>query len=223
MDMTKRIAGSVLLPLALALAVAGIPAAAAPLAGRVVGVADGDTLTVRVEGTRSVRVRLAGIDAPERGQPYGQQSKQALSALAFGKEARIESAGPDKYDRTLGVVTVAGVDVQAEQVRRGLAWVYRKYSDDARLLALEAEAKAARRGLWADANPIPPWDWRHGEAAAVRPKPAPAQPEGAWRCGAKRTCGEMTSCEEARFYLTQCGVSRLDGDKDGRPCENICR
>ena len=129
----------------------------------------------------------------------------------------------DDYGRSIGVVTVAGVNVEAEQVRRGLAWVYRHYSDDARLLALEAEAKAARRGLWAEANPIPPWEWRHGGKAEKAPATRSESAVFTGRCGTKRTCGEMTNCEEARFYLTQCGLSRLDGDKDGTPCEALCR
>lgn len=209
--------------LLLALMVAGIPVSAETLTGRVVSVIDGDTLTVLVAGNRQVRVRLAGIDAPEHDQPFGQRSRQSLAELALDGSATVAVWKTDDYRRIVGTVTVAGVDVEAEQIRRGLAWVYRHYSDDARLLALEAEAKAARRGLWTDANPVPPWDWRHGEAGAVHPEPAPDRPAGAWRCGAKRACREMTSCEEARFYLTQCGVNRLDGDKDGTPCEALCR
>ncbi len=197
------------------------------LAGRVVGVHDGDTLTLLVAGNRQVKVRLAGIDAPELAQPFGQKSKQSLSELAFNRPATVAVSKIDDYGRSIGVVTVAGVNVEAEQVRRGLAWVYRHYSDDAQLLALEAEAKAARRGLWAEANPMAPWDWRHGgktgEASAARSEPTPIKSEFEGRCGAKRTCGEMTNCEEARFYLTQCGLSRLDGDKDGVPCEALCR
>ena len=198
-----------------------LSASAADLSGRVVGVADGDTLTVRVEGQPPVKVRLAGIDAPERDQPFGQRSRQSLSELAFGQPATVMAQKIDDYGRTVGTVTVGGVNVETEQVRRGLAWVYRKYSNDAQLLALEAEAKAARRGLWADANPTPPWDWRHGAKAAV-PESAPPRTDLAGRCGAKRTCGEMTSCAEARFYLNECGLSRLDGDKDGTPCEALC-
>ncbi|MFZ1641203.1 MAG: thermonuclease family protein [Candidatus Contendobacter sp.] len=176
-----------------------------------------------------MKVRLAGIDAPELAQPFGQKSKQSLSELAFNRPATVAVSKIDDYGRSIGVVTVAGVNVEVEQVRRGLAWVYRQYSDDAQLvvLALEAEAKAARRGLWAEVNPLPPWDWRHGgkigEAPAARSEPTPVKSEFAGRCGAKRTCGEIASCEEARFYLTQCGVSRLDGDKDGTPCEALCR
>ena len=114
------------------------------LTGRVVAVSDGDTLTVRVEGQQPVKVRLAGIDAPEHDQPFGQRSRQSLSELAFGHTATVAAQKTDDYGRTVGTVTVGGVNVEAEQVQRGLAWVYRKYSDDARLRALEAEAKAAR-------------------------------------------------------------------------------
>ena len=189
---------------------------------RVVGVTDGDTLTVLAKGNQPVKVRLVGIDAPERDQPFGQRSRQSLSELAFGQTATVAVQKTDDYGRTVGTVTVGGVNVEAEQVWRGLAWVYRQYSDDAQLLALEAEAKAARRGLWADANPLPPWAWRHGGRAAAKPEPTPARTDVAGRCGAKRTCAEMTSCAEARFYLNECGLSRLDGDKDGTPCEALC-
>ena len=214
--MIVRLVASGLLALALA-------ANAEELTGRVVEVSDGDTLTVRVEGQRPLKVRLAGMDAPEHDQPFGQRSRQSLSELAFGRTATVVVQKTDDYGRTVGTVTVGGVNVEAEQVRRGLAWVYRHYTDDARLRALEAEAKAARRGLWADAQPMPPWEWRHGGNAAARSEPAPVPTEWAGRCGAKRTCAEMTSCAEARFYLTQCGLSRLDGDKDGVPCETLCQ
>ena len=174
-------------------------------------------------------MRLAGIDAPELKQPYGQQAKQALSALAFGKEARVESPGPDKYGRTLGTVWVGTVNVNAALVEQGAAWVYRQYPHPPELETLEAQAQAAKRGLWAlqPDQRCPPWNWRHKEPCGSPIVPGQAEPpkppmiDG--RCGAKRTCGEMTSCEEARFYLTQCGVSRLDGDKDGTPCEALCR
>ncbi|MDS4070494.1 MAG: thermonuclease family protein [Candidatus Competibacter sp.] len=198
-----------------------IPVAAETLAGRVVGVSDGDTITLLVTGRDQVKVRLAWIDAPETGQPYGQQAKQALSALVFGREVLVTGSGHDRYGRTLGVVTVAGADVQSEQVRRGLAWVYRQYSNDSHLLALEGEARAARRGLWADLNPVPPWAWRHGEQADSAAKRAP--PSMSLTCGSKRRCGEMANCEEARYFLTVCGVRSLDGDGDGTPCDSLCR
>ena len=213
----------------LLLIVTGLPVSAETLTGQVVGVHDGDTLTLRVAGNQPVKVRLAGMDAPELKQPYGQQAKQALSALVFGKSARVESSGPDKYGRTLGTVFVGTVNVNAELVKRGAAWVYRAYPFPPELEALEAQAQAAKRGLWAlqPDQRCPPWNWRHKEpcgspiVAGRAEPPEPPMIEG--RCGAKRTCGEMTSCEEARFYLTQCGLSRLDKDKDGTPCEALCK
>ena len=207
--------------LALLLVVVGVPVSAETLLGRVVSVQDGDTLTVRVAGQR-VKVRLAGIDAPERNQPFGEQSRQSLSRMALNRTASVAVRKIDDYGRTIGVVTVAGLNVEAEQVRRGLAWVYRQYRHDPQLLALEAEAKAARRGLWVDANPKPPWDWRHsGQSQQASERSAPGVFTG--RCGTKRICKEMTSCEEARFYLTECGLIRLDRDQDGVPCEALCR
>ncbi len=209
------------LGLALLLVVMGVPVSAETLLGQVVSVQDGDTLTVRVAG-QPVKVRLAGIDAPERDQPFGEKSRQSLSRMALNQTASVAVRKIDDYGRTIGAVTVAGLNVEAEQVQRGLAWVYRQYSHDPQLLALEAEAKAARRGLWAEANPMPPWDWRH--SGQSRQTPERSAPGGfAGRCGAKRACKEMTSCEEARFYLTECGLNHLDRDKDGTPCEALCR
>ncbi len=194
---------------------------AAEFGGRVVGISDGDTLTVQTDDNRRVRVRLAGIDAPEHDQPYGTAATRSLAALALNRTVRVRVVAEDDYGRTVGAVFADGRDLDAEQVRRGMAWVYRRYARSRRLYALEAEAKQARRGLWADSNPIPPWDWRHGGKTS-KPSP-PASPSASSRCGTKRTCGEMASCEEARFYLDHCGVKRLDRDKDGVPCEALCR
>ena len=102
------------------------------------------------------------------------------------------------------------------------------------MLALEAEAKAAKRGLWGlpEAERMPPWDWRHGGKAQASPgssSPAAGAPvaaptaSGGFSCSGKRYCKEMSSCEEAKFYLTTCGLGSLDGDKDGVPCEKLCR
>jgi len=130
--------------------------------GRVVGVSDGDTLTLLVEGNRQVKIRLAEIDAPESGQPYGKRSKQELSALAFNKQAHVKVITTDRYGRSVGRVFVGGVDVNAEMIRRGAAWVFRKYVKDVSLFALEEEARREKRGLWAlsEAGKIPPWEWR---------------------------------------------------------------
>ena len=109
--------------------------------------------------------RLAEIDTPERRQPYGTRSRQALSDLVFGKAVRVTVQDTDRYGRTVGRVYTGPVDVNAEMVRKGAAWVYRQYSRDVGLLRLEAEARTARRGLWAlpEAQRTPPWEWRAAE------------------------------------------------------------
>lgn len=133
---------------------------AVDLRGRVVGVSDGDTLTVLDAGHRRVKVRLAEIDAPERRQPFGQRSKQSLSGLCHGRDAVIEGGGRDRYWRVVGRVRCDGIDASAEQVRRGMAWVFDRYATDRALYAIQEEARAARLGLWSDPAPIPPWEYR---------------------------------------------------------------
>lgn len=125
-----------------------------------VSVHDGDTLTVLIE-QRQLRVRLTEIDAPELSQPFGRRSKRSLSELCFGKTAELDIRSHDRYGRTLAQVTCAGKDANAEQVRRGYAWTYTRYARrDSPLYGLQLEARAARRGLWDDPAPIPPWAWR---------------------------------------------------------------
>jgi hypothetical protein len=184
---------------------------------------------------KQVKVRLGEIDTPERKQPYGTRAQQVLSDLAYNKQARVVVQDTDRYGRTVGRVYVGNLDVNAEMIRQGAAWAYRQYLKDQSLLALEAEAKAAKRGLWGlpETERCPPWDWRKGTCATASAPAnrAPAAPttaptsaaSGGFNCAGKRYCREMTSCEEARFYLTQCGVSSLDGNHDGVPCAKLCR
>jgi len=126
--------------------------------GKVVGVADGDSITV-LRDREQVKVRLVDIDAPEKAQPFGNRSKQALAALVHGREVLVVERGKDRYQRVLGRVYRGDLDVNAEQVRQGMAWVYRQYSKDATLLTIEADAKEQKRGLWHDPEPVPPWEW----------------------------------------------------------------
>ena len=135
-------------------------AQAATFTGKVVGIADGDPLTVLNENKQQVKIRLAEIDAPESKQPFGAKSKQSLSELCFGKRAEVVPRATDRYKRTVARVKCAGVDANAEQVNRGMAWVYRKYAKDNNLYVLQHEAKSAERGLWSDPSPIPPSAWR---------------------------------------------------------------
>lgn len=128
----------------------------------VIGISDGDTLTVLHE-QQQIKVRLAEIDAPEKTQAFGARSKQSLSDMCFGKTAEVSPQARDRYGRTVARVRCDGIDANAEQVRRGMAWVYTKYSHDTAFPLLEQEAKESRRGLWADPAPVPPWEWRHNK------------------------------------------------------------
>ena len=144
------------------------PLPAAEYAGRVTSISDGDTLALLVpDGAsyRQVKVRLGEIDTPESRQPYGERAKQTLSDLAFGKQARVVVQDTDRYGRTVGRVYVGGTDVNAEMIRQGAAWAYRQYLKDQSLLRLEAEAKAAKRGLWGlpEAHALGVATWRGGE------------------------------------------------------------
>ena len=128
---------------ALALWMALTPALATTLEGRVVKIADGDTLTMVVDG-RQERIRLSDIDTPERKQPFGMRAKQALAEMTFGKTISVFTTTRDRYGRVIGHITAEGIDVNAELVRLGYAWVCRRYSNDAELLRLEAMACASR-------------------------------------------------------------------------------
>lgn len=207
--------------LALAFVLFATIASAETLTGRVVNVADGDTLTLLDSEKSRYKVRLLEIDAPEKSQPYGRKSGQLLSHLVVQKTVRIEYRDKDRYGRILGRVYQADQDINKLMVAKGAAWAYRQYLSDASILAAEKKARQEGLGLWAlpESEQIPPWDWRRG----VRPeeKPAPADSRG-FSCDVRKTCGQMSACAEAMFYLNTCGVSRLDRDNDGIPCESIC-
>jgi endonuclease YncB( thermonuclease family) len=195
---------------------------------RVSAVFDGDTIEVvrkLSDGeTKREKIRLAGIDAPERGQPWSQRAKRALSDRVFGKHVRINAVSTDRWGRTVGEVYADDVCVGCELLREGHVWVFRRYSDDRVLLGLEAEARAAHRGLWSlpSAERIPPWEWRDGERGGSAAPPSRALEAPGLACGAKRYCRELRSCAEARFQLEHCKLTRLDGDGDGIPCETLC-
>jgi micrococcal nuclease len=140
------------------------PSLADSLTGKVIGITDGDTLTV-LKDNKQYKIRLAEIDTPEKDQPYGNKAKQALSDFVFGKSVRIEVETTDRYGRTVGKVYLGDMDVNAELVRNGHAWVYRRYAKDKTLYDLETEARENQLGLWAlpEAQRIPPWEWRRGK------------------------------------------------------------
>jgi len=186
-----------------------LPAQAATIEGKVVGISDGDTITV-LDGQKSeYKIRLAGIDAPEKSQPYGQQSKQHLSDVVFGKAVTVEWNKIDRYGRTIGKVLVQGKDANLRQVQAGMAWHYKAYEkeqsvpDRGDYAAAETKARTQRLGLWADANPIPPWDFRHGTGEAS----TEARVESGEQC----PCGGTLSCTGPRggkFCTTQGGKKK---------------
>ncbi|UFN51663.1 thermonuclease family protein (plasmid) [Roseomonas sp. OT10] len=151
----------------LALLLLATPALAEEFRGRVVGLSDGDTITVLTPAREQVRVRLAEIDAPERRQPYGTRAREVLAELVWQQRVRVEVVDVDRYGRTVGRVHAGPVDVSAEMVRSGAAWVYRQYNHDPALPELEEEARHERRGLWGlpEADRVPPWEWRVRERA----------------------------------------------------------
>ena len=139
---------------------------AATLQGKVVGVADGDTITVLDATNTKHKIRLQGIDAPEKAQAFGQKSKQSLSQLVYNKQVMVEYQKKDKYGRTLGKVLHNGTDVCLEQIKLGMAWHYKQYKSDQPKEDREtyAQAELASRsmavGIWKDKNPTPPWEFR---------------------------------------------------------------
>ena len=144
----------------MALCAAVSQAALADLNGQVVGVADGDTLTLRVDGA-SVRVRLDGIDAPELGQPYGKSARRSLAQICSGKAATAVERGKDDEGRILASVRCGEIDANTEQVRRGMAWVHLRYVPfGSPLYEAETNARLQKVGLWRGKEPMPPWEWR---------------------------------------------------------------
>jgi endonuclease YncB( thermonuclease family) len=197
---------------------------------KIIAVLDGDTVLVRRE-SGLVKIRLAEIDAPEKAQTFGITSKRSLSDMVLGKQVKVVSQAVDQYGRLVAHLSVDGLDVNAEQIRRGMAWEYSNFHSNQALIALQNEAKQAPRGLWAQSNPTPPWEWRKQHPSTFPAQPnvtvssdalhANAAPLNSG-CGNKRHCSEMSSCEEAKYYFVQCGIKTLDGDGDGVPCETLC-
>ncbi|MBI3223060.1 MAG: thermonuclease family protein [Nitrosomonadales bacterium] len=215
---------------------------------RVIAVLDGDTVLV-LRGQQKIKVRLANIDAPEVGhaglggmppnsqkdQPFGAQSRASLQEMVGRKQVQVDSQAVDQYGRIVAQLSVDGLNVNQEQVQRGMAWEYSHYHSDKTYIRLQSAAQQARRGLWSQASPQAPWQWRRLHPS-VKSEPIGSEPvkrHAATRhvsptqwydmeCGKKRRCAQMSSCDEAHFYLTRCGVKTLDGNHDGVPCASLC-
>lgn len=128
------------------------------ISGKVIKILDGDTYDVLLQGNKTVRVRMEGIDAPERGMPFYQVSKNYLGTLCFNKYVTIQVTDKDHYNRYIGFTFLGEEkELSHEMIKAGLAWHYKKYNSDLDLANLEQEAKQLKKGLWMDVNPMPPW------------------------------------------------------------------
>jgi len=189
----------------------GHDADAATWTARVVHVDDGDTLIV-AGGRQQTTVRLVEIDAPEHDQPFGSESKRSLIELCLDEAATIDATGIDDYGRTLAHVRCKGVDANEEQIRRGMAWVYDQYVVDRSLYIVQNLARSGSRGLWADGNPTPPWDWRHS-ALEGPPDSAPAQPRQCLIKGNINNRGERIYHVPGQRYYDQTIIDTSSGER----------
>lgn len=200
-----------------------LPVGAALAEGFIAGpviVLDGDTILARREaGGHPMKVRLADIDAPEKGQDFGDASKQALAKLLAGREVRVAPVAVDGYGRLVAWLYMDDIpdSVNAELIRRGMAWEYSLHHRNQEYLRLQEEARRARRGLWAQRDPVAPSQWRKLHQSAPH---EPSQPD--YRCGSRQHCGQIATCDEAHYHLARCGVKALDPDGDGLPCDALC-
>lgn len=132
----------------------------AQITGKAVKVTDGDTFHLLTDNKEQIKVRMYGIDAPEKTQDFGQKSKERLSELIFGKTMIIDVKGKDRYGRALGVVYVHGIDINRQMIINGMAWHYKKYDASTEYSEAESKARSERSGIWSMPNPVPPWEFR---------------------------------------------------------------
>ncbi|HKZ15988.1 MAG TPA: thermonuclease family protein [Geobacteraceae bacterium] len=192
--------------------------------GKLVDVLSGDTVEILHDG-KAESVRLAQIYAPVKGQPFGVAAKNFILRIASNENVTVRFDAYDLYGMPLGEVFLSGgTNLNKLIVSAGYAWRYEGYSNDPDYVDLEVRAREAGLGLWGVKDPVPPWEWRPvaNRAASMRASAVQA-PDTGFVCGNKQYCHEMSSCEEAKFYLYACGLNRLDRDGNGVPCEPKCK
>ena len=209
-----------------------LPSISLAWSGKVVHVADGDTITVMKSGQK-VKVRLYGIDTPEKSQWYGQNAKAFTSSQVMGKQVDVQVLDTDRYGRAVGVVTVGDLVLNKHLVEYGYAWVYYQYCKKAFCSAwakAEYEAKKAKRGLWKNVKAIPPWEYRRakrGKSSSTEAKALAAGGSGCdcsgnrYNCKDFRTQAQAQECFDHCMRVTGRDVHRLDRDSDGRACEGL--
>ncbi len=208
------------------------------LSGQVSRIVDGDTLWLKTApDAEPVVVRIEGIDAPERCQAGGADATQALTKLALNRNVSVRIVARDEHARIVGKVFDGTVDVGDRMVRDGHAWSARFKYDRGPYVAEERMAIALKRGLHGEGGAVMPRDFRqrHGPCEGALPTPSSAAPKAAaastsaapvmaslgskYRCDGRTHCSQMTSCDEATWFLKNCPNTKMDGDSDGVPCE----
>jgi endonuclease YncB( thermonuclease family) len=204
-----------------------VDAHAEQFTARIIAVLDGDTVMAVRDRTPPIKIRLAEIDAPEIAQSGGMKAKMALSEMVLHKSVTINGEAFDKYGRLVAQLSVDGKQVNEFMVGSGMAWEYSHFHQNRRYLMLQSEAQAARRGIWSQVSPLPPWQWRKlhaddkaGPSAHIRTPQRSGEPD--YVCGSKRRCAQMASCDEAYFHFVHCNELSLDANHDGVPCERLC-
>ena len=199
---------------------------------KITSVVDWDTVKITLN-KKSVSIRLIGIDAPESSalrfgyiECFGNEAKKYLTKLIANKSVKIETdisqGAYDKYDRLLGYIILSGQNINQRMIADGYA---REYTYDLPYLYQQifksAQKTASAKNLWLRSATA-----CSGARKDITKSILPTQgvlTGTKLTCGTKKTCGEMNSCNEAKYYLTICGLSKLDGDKDGTPCESLCK
>ncbi len=201
----------------------------------IIGVADGDTVTCLDNQRTQHKIRLAEIDAPEKKQEFGFQSKQSLSDLIFNKIVTINYEKKDRYNRIVGYIKKGTTDINQAQIKKGLAWFYEDYGQSDIYRQTQNLAKRNKIGLWSGQNIIAPWDFRKGIKTSKEPVKSnlitqikqkfdnmiTGTIKNTYDCDYK-FCKNIASCDEAMYLLNVCGFKKLDKDNDGKPCENVC-
>lgn len=180
--------------------------------GKVVHVIDGDSLELEL-GQERIVVRLQGIDAPEYRQAYGKASRTSLAKLTLGKQVTVTSKGVDKENRLLGVLWVDGIEVNARQIELGMAWHFDRFDSRETLARLQREAREAKRGLWSEPRPLPPWEYRDRRQQANKPR----DPNALYWLNTRSNIRHNESCE----YFQKSNQGRLCRADEGRPC-SLC-
>ncbi|MHA6248785.1 thermonuclease family protein [Pontibacter sp. CAU 1760] len=201
---------------------------------KVVGVKDGDTIELLRNG-ETITVRLYGIDTPEKTQSYGQKAKQYTSDLVFGKQVQLVPHNTDRYGRTVGTIKLMdGRSLNEELVRDGYAWHYKAYSNDKKLADLEADARRFKRGLWQEANPVAPWEYRKNKrskssstSTAGAPLPAGAAKRTVYICNSTgsgvyhltQTCHVLKRCKQEVIAVTEAAAIRDYSRRKDKTCQ----